>query len=75
MALDPILIKPRDLPAAADVYADDAMVTDNGLTVGRATPVQVVNAGAPVASQAETITGYITIKDDSGVERKLAVVS
>ena len=62
MALEPILIKPRDLPAAEDVYADDAMVVDNGVTVGRGTPVQVVNAGAPVASQAEAIAGVDNAK-------------
>lgn len=62
MATEPILIKPRDLPAAADVYADDAIPTDNGVTVGRGTPVQIVNAGAPVASQSEAIAGVDNAK-------------
>ena len=57
MALDPTLIKPRDLPALSNVTATDAVMVDNSETVGRATPVQVVNAGAPVASEAEAIAG------------------
>lgn len=62
MATEPILVKPRDLPAQGEVYADDAIPTDNGVTVGRGTPVQIVNAGAPVASQSEAIAGVDNAK-------------
>ena len=57
MALEPTLIKPRDLPEATEVFAADDMIVDNGVTVNRANPVQVVNAGSPVASEAEAIAG------------------
>lgn len=50
-------IKPSELPAASTVYDDDAIVVDNAGLVQKATPEQVVNAGAPVASQAEAIAG------------------
>lgn len=54
---DEQLIKPRELPAATTVFADDAIMTDDGVTVGKATPVQIVNAGAPVPTEAEAIAG------------------
>lgn len=54
---DEQLIKPRELPAATTVFADDAIMTDNGSIVGKATPVQIVNAGAPVPTEAEAIAG------------------
>lgn len=54
---DEQLIKPRELPAATTVFADDAIMTDNGSVVGKATPVQIVNAGAPVPTEAEAIAG------------------
>lgn len=57
MAVEPILIKPRDLPEAANVYADSVTIVDDGVRVQRATPSQVVDAGAPVASQASAIAG------------------
>lgn len=54
---DEQLIKPRELPAATTVFSDDAIMTDDGVTVGKATPVQIVNAGAPVPTEAEAIAG------------------
>lgn len=57
MALEPTLIKPRELPAAMEVFATDALVVDNGAEVRKATPVQIVNSGRPVASEAETAAG------------------
>lgn len=54
---DEQLIKPRELPAATTVFANDAIMTDDGVTVGKATPVQIVNAGAPVPTEAEAIAG------------------
>ena len=55
MALEPI--RPKDLPAAATVYAADSIPTDDGVTVNRATPSQLVDAGAPVPSEATAIAG------------------
>lgn len=57
MALEPTLIRPRDLPAAAQSYPNDAMVSDDGSAVQRVTPVQIVNAGAPVPSEAVATAG------------------
>lgn len=54
---DEQLIKPRELPAVSVVYADDAIMVDDGVIVGKATPGQIVDAGAPVASEAEAIAG------------------
>lgn len=57
MALEPIYVKPRELPELPSVTATDVVMVDNGDIVGRSTPVGVVNAGAPVASEAEAIAG------------------
>lgn len=51
------LVKPSSLQPAPTVFDDDAMVVDAAGVVRKATPVQVVNAGAPVATQAEAIAG------------------
>lgn len=50
-------IRPNDLPAASAVLTTSALVVDDGLSVEKATPAQVVNAGRPVASEAEAIAG------------------
>lgn len=56
MALDPI--RPKDLAAATLVTATGTMIPgDNGATVERVTPSQIVAAVAPVASQATAIAG------------------
>lgn len=55
MALAPI--RPVDLPHAVTVYASDRIPTDDGVTVSGATPVQIADAGAPIASQATAIAG------------------
>lgn len=52
-----LLIKPGDLPVATSVDTDGAVMVHNGLSVEQATPAQVVNAGRPIASEAEAITG------------------
>ena len=57
MAIEPTLIRPRDLPAASQSYPNDAMVADDGSAVHRVTPVQIVNAGAPVPSEAVAMAG------------------
>lgn len=52
-----LLIKPGDLPAAASVDTDAAVMVQNGDAVERATPQQVVDAGRPIASEAQAVTG------------------
>lgn len=50
-------ILPRDLPPAGTVPTDAAMIIDNGVNVERATPAQVLDASAPVATQPEALAG------------------
>ena len=51
MAIEPTLIRPVDLAAAPTVFANDALVVDDGVNVQKANPVQIANAGAPVSSE------------------------
>lgn len=51
------LIFPRELNPAATVSAGEAIPIDNGVTVQKATPTQIVNAGRPFATQAQAETG------------------
>lgn len=50
-------IRPEDLPAAATVTPGAAIMIDNGTIVEKATPGQIVDTAAPVASQAEAEAG------------------
>lgn len=50
-------IRPDDLPAAVTVNPDSAIIVDDGATVKKATPLQVVDAAIPLASQAEAEVG------------------
>lgn len=50
-------ILPRDLPAASSVIPTAAIISDDGTTVQRATPLQIVDAARPLASQAEAVAG------------------
>jgi hypothetical protein len=64
-------------PAATGVYPNlSSAGSDANIDVGL-TPKGsgLVRYGAHSAIAAETVTGYITIKDSGGTERKLAVVS
>lgn len=45
-----LIIPPRDLPPANEVYPSDALVVDNGASVSKATAQQVVDAGRPWAT-------------------------
>lgn len=60
MALEPI--RPKDLPPAVTVFATDSIPVDNGASVSRGTPVQIADAGAPIASKAEAIAGVNAVK-------------
>lgn len=52
-----LIIPPRDLPPATEVFPSDALVVDNGASVSKATPVQVVDAGRPWATIQEAQDG------------------
>lgn len=56
------LIKPSELVEATTVLDNEAMVVDDGVAVRKATPVQVVNAGAPVPTENEAIAGVDNAK-------------
>jgi len=51
------LVRPKDLSAASSVNTDAAIPVDNGAAVENATPKQVVDAGRPIASEAQAIAG------------------
>lgn len=51
------LIQPRQLPPATQVYADGALIVDDGTIVQRATPQQVVDAANIIASDISTSGG------------------
>lgn len=57
-----LIIPPRDLPAATQVFPGDALVVDNGSTVSKATPAQIVNAGRPFATTQEAEAGTVSGK-------------
>lgn len=50
-------IRPNQLPAAASVNPASAIIVDDGGPVEKATPLQVVDAGRPKASQGDAETG------------------
>lgn len=50
-------IRPKDLPAAATVTNGVALIIDNGVNVEKSTPMQIVDAAIPLASQAEAEAG------------------
>lgn len=50
-------VRPSALPAAASVTAGGALVVDTGSAVEKATPLQVVDAAIPLASQADAEAG------------------
>lgn len=51
------LIKPSQLPAASSVAQPDVLVIDDGVVVQKATTKQIVDAGNPVATEAEALSG------------------
>lgn len=50
-------IRPKDLPAAGAVSNTAALVIDNGVNVEKSTPLQIVDAAVPLASQAVAEAG------------------
>lgn len=55
-------IRPDDLPAAPSVAPTVALIVDNGVTVEKATPLQISDAARPLASQAEAEAGADNVK-------------
>lgn len=51
------IIRPSNLPAASSVSISDAIIIDDGVTVEKATPAQIVDIAVPLASQAEAEAG------------------
>ena len=49
--------KPSDLPVAASVLSNAAIMVDNAGIVQQATPQQVVNTGRPISSESQAIAG------------------
>lgn len=55
-----LIIPPRDLPEAVEVFSTDSIVVDNGSTVSKATPVRIVDAGRPWATIQEAQAGTVS---------------
>jgi len=68
-------VRPSDLPASAGVTNTDALVVDNGGSVKKATPVQVVDAAIPLASQAEAEAGTDNAKRVTPLRVKQAIAA
>ena len=66
-------IRPTDLPAAASVGAGNSIIVDNGSTVEKATPTQVVDAAIPLATQAEAEAGTDNAKRVTPLRVKQAI--
>lgn len=67
------IIRPVDLPAAASVAPGDALIVDKGSTVNKATPIQIVDAAIPLASQAEAEAGVDNEKRVTPLRVKQAI--
>lgn len=69
--MPPIL--PRDLPAAGSVNPNTALIIDDGVIVQKATPLDLVNAAIPLASQAEAEAGADNVKRTTSLRMKQAI--
>ena len=49
--------KPSELAAASTVTGTAAIIVDNGVTVEKATPKQIVDAGRPISSESQAVEG------------------
>lgn len=70
-----LIIPPRDLPDATEVFATDSLVVDNGATVSKATPVQIVDAGRAWATIQEAQAGTVADKSMSPLTTAAAISS
>lgn len=67
------LVRPADLPARGDPTATEVVVSDNGSVVAGVTWADGVNAGRPLASQAEAEAGAQSTKAMTPLTTKQAV--
>lgn len=70
-----LIIPPRDLPDATEVFPTDSLVVDNGATVSKATPLQIVDAGRAWATIQEAQEGTIANKSMSPLTTAAAITS
>ncbi len=68
-----VAIRPQDLPAAPFVTDAAALIVDTGAAVQKATPSQIVDAGRPIASQAEAEAGANNSKAMTPLRAKQAM--
>jgi hypothetical protein len=68
-------IRPAELPAAASVNPAAAVIVDDGSSVERATPLQVVDAAIPLASQVEAEGGSNNVKRMTPLRVKQAITA
>lgn len=68
-------VLPRDLDAAASVPADAAVIVDNGVTVEKATPAQIVEVGRPQADQATAEAGVDNAMSMSPLRTRQAIIA
>lgn len=68
-------ILPRDLEPAALVTESAAIIIDNGVSVEKSTPQQIVDAGRPNATEAEAIAGADNAKGMTPLRVKQAVLA
>lgn len=68
-------ILPRDLDPAASVPANAALIVDNGTTVDKATPAQIVETGRPTATQPEAEAGADNAKGMTPLRTRQAILA
>lgn len=66
-------IRPDELPAASSVVPGAAIIVDDGSAVEKATPIQIVNAARPLASQVDAEAGADNVKLMSALRVKQAI--
>lgn len=69
------IIRPADLPDRPSPVASEKIPVDNGVTVGGATIQAIVNAGRPLASEAEAVAGVEATKAMTPLTTKQAIQS
>lgn len=66
-------IKPGQLPPAPTAAPTGAIPIDNGIEVQKVTPEQIVNAGRPIATEAEAIAGTNNTKTMTPLRTRQAI--
>ncbi|UIJ43802.1 right-handed parallel beta-helix repeat-containing protein [Sphingomonas cannabina] len=68
-------ILPRDLPPSGSVPSGAALIVDNGVTVEKATPSQLVDSGRPNANQTEAVAGTDNTKGMTPLRTRQAIMA